>query len=134
MLISNCVIVLHMSEGDHFYESKVREAPLKYNASPSSTPEIQAQKIDVEPYQPELVRTQVMLTKAQRAYLKEEATRTNRSMSEQLRHHLDEMMNPKQTDWTVNPLMEETVVDEAFEAPSNASENLDTSVYGSYEG
>ena len=83
--------------------------------------------------QEELIRTQIHLSKQQRAFLTEQAKLTGLSMAAQIRNLIDTQMNPKTTDWDHNPLLEDTVVAPSFHGSSDASVTSDSQIYGSYE-
>ncbi|MGJ8696131.1 MAG: hypothetical protein ACSHYF_07420 [Verrucomicrobiaceae bacterium] len=82
----------------------------------------------------DLIRTQIHLSEAQRSYLTNQAKLSGLSMAAQIRHLIDEQMNPTQTNWGNNPLLEETVVDPEFSGAPDASTTSDSLIYGSYEG
>ncbi len=82
----------------------------------------------------DLIRTQIHLSPIQRKFLTERASLTGKSMALQIRELIDQEMNPQNTDWTHNPLLDTPVSDPSFETPSSDSENSDQAIYGSYEG
>ncbi|MFT7301179.1 MAG: hypothetical protein ACI8UZ_000010 [Akkermansiaceae bacterium] len=53
-------------------------------------------------------------------------------MALQIRELIDREMNPQNTDWDSNPLLNSPVSDPTFETPTSDSENSDQAIYGSY--
>ena len=82
----------------------------------------------------DLIRTQVHLTPLQRKFLTERATITGKSMSLQIRELIDKGMNPDNSDWTHNPLLDNPVANPEFESQPSDSQNSDAAIYGSYQG
>jgi hypothetical protein len=119
---------------DEIYDGTVRD----YHAFNSQPPPPEAQPIS-EPVPlllagADLIRTQIHLSPIQRRFLTERANLTGKSMALIIRELIDREMNPQNTDWDSNPLLDEPVSDPGFTSPTSDSENSDQAIYGSYQG
>jgi hypothetical protein len=116
---------------DEAYDGVLRE-DFHFN-SPSPAPELTSQgPATYDSPSNDLIRTQIHLSTAQRNFLNERSHLRGKSMALQIRELIDREMNPQNTDWDSNPLLNSPVSDPTFETPTSDSENSDQAIYGSY--
>lgn len=84
----------------------------------------------VPPPEPELLRTQVYLTREEHQFLQAEANRMDTSMASILRGIIDERMRVPEKGWSSNPLLAGPVEDSRFEGHEDGALNHDVYIYG----
>lgn len=77
-----------------------------------------------------MVRTQIYLTRAEHAYLQQEAANCGEPMSAVIRNIIDEKMNIPEDAWANNSLLDPTPDVENWESPGDGSINHDHYIYG----
>lgn len=79
---------------------------------------------------PELVRTQVYLTREEHQFLQGEANRRGATKAAVLRGIIDDRMRVPEGGWAKNPLLAEPVEDSGFEGRPDGATNHDEYIYG----
>src|SRR5688572_11561298 len=97
-----------------------KETPAPYTI-PSSAMELKDALV-IPPPEPELLRTQVYLTREEHQFLQTEANRLDTSMASVLRDIIDERMRVPEKGWNSNPLLAEPVKDSTFEGHEDGAE------------
>ena len=125
-------------EGEDPDKNMVRDEIAEYGVPDSiSTPvdhfQINREPVNYEDFDP-TIRTQIYLSKKHHDFLKNKSKEEGLSMAAIIRELIDEKMNPENTAWEGNPLLEETAIDTDFQSSGQGSVSSDASIYGSYEG
>jgi hypothetical protein len=93
---------------------KLSESPAEYKADPA----------------PDMVRTQIYLTRQEHGFLTAEARRKDQPMAAIIRGYIDEKMKLPDDAWVNNPLLQPAPVDPDWEGHEDGGLNHDHYVYG----